>query len=630
LTPLAGSTQSRLPFWWLVLAPLLLAALLSSIQLDDNAFNRDEFKSLYSAGIYDSGPDTLPEVWQHVEETRPNEAQGWSKLLFVWGRLVGWREPAVRSLSVFAGLLTIAWLYRAGKALYSPRVALLAVLLASASVFFLAYMAIARVFTLVALTTTLLLWSYWRLTQATRPAGNTMLAVLFASGAGLLYSHYHAALFLPALGLYHLLFVTRGRRWRQVSVALTLALLFALLQAPGFLNGLSLAAKDASLAERAMTLADIPGRLLYTLSNYLVTLQSEAGALFVAVLLVLLLYSTWRKLGSVSPTGAVWLLGFVTATTFLFIVGANEALRVMEQKRVRYMMSLFPPIALLAGYALRQSLRVYPRASAGLLVFWLLLGPTLVLNQRDFHAYRFSTTFHHVQRLLQERASVGDLVVMQDTLGDREVLYLHPLYIPLSDNAWHTVFWKGKGALGDAAPVWSPYSGIWLISEADTPGFAFSESNAPGLQLCERLDNLAGYTLERHARATSDCEPTPFRLALDRDIRLTGPWVSLADKVLRVEAGLRSADDYLLSRYSLALHVIDPRTGERVAQEDVGVGPGTFVALGSDIDLSALAPGDYELHVALYDWQTGERLTARDLQSGDVGDMHVLHRFRVE
>lgn len=618
-----------MPFWWLALAPLLLAALLSSIQLDDNAFNRDEFKSLYSAGMYDSGPDTLQGVWRHVEETRPNQAQGWSKLLFVWGRLVGWHEPAIRALSSLAGLLTLASLYRAGKSLFSPQVALPAVLLSSASVFLLAHMAIARVFTLVALFATLILWSYWRL-ERERRAGNATLAVLLASSVGLLYSHYFAALLLPALALYHLLFAPRRRHWWQVTLTLVLALLIALLQAPGFLYGLALSGENARLAERAMTLADIPGRLLYTLSNFLVTLQREAGALFVTALLVVLVLFSWRRRKSVNPAGAAWLLAFVAATTFLFIVGANEVVRVMEQKRIRYMMSLFPPIALLAGYALRKLHRSFPRAGAGLLVFWLFLGPVLVLNQTDFHAFRFSTTFHHVQRLLQERASAGDLVVIQESLRDAEVLYLHRSYVPLSDNAWHTVFWKGIGPLSDAAPAWSPYFNIWLIHEVDAPDFAFTERNAPGLRLCERLDNLAGYTLERHARALSSCEPTSFRLAFDRDIQMNWPGPSLVNNVLRVEAGLRSADDYLLSHYSLALHVIDPRTGQRVAQDDVGLGPGAFVAVGSDIDLGALAPGDYELHVALYDWQTGERLIARDLRAGDVSDMHVLHRFRVE
>ncbi len=53
----------------------------------------------------------------------------------------------------------------------------------------------------------------------------------------------------------------------------------------------------------------------------------------------------------------------------------------------------------------------------------------------------------------------------------------------------------------------------------------------------------------------------------------------------------------LFCDWSLALHVIDPATGERVAQGDVGVGPGAFALVRSDIDVS---------------------------------DMHVLHRFHID
>ena len=76
------------------------------------------------------------------------------------------------------------------------------------------------------------------------------------------------------------------------------------------------------------------------------------------------------------------------------------------------------------------------------------------------------------------------------------------------------------------------------------------------------------------------------------------------------------------------MHVFDQR-GLRVAQGDVGVGPGAIVPLRSEIDVSALPPGDYEVHVALYDWQTGARLSARDLETGADGDMHTLHHFRL-
>ena len=98
---------------------------------------------------------------------------------------------------------------------------------------------------------------------------------------------------------------------------------------------------------------------------------------------------------------------------------------------------------------------------------------------------------------------------------------------------------------------------------------------------------------------------------------------------MRLEATIYSADEAPLDIYSLAVHVIDLKSGVRVAQGDVGVGPGAIVPLRSEIDISALPPGDYELRVALYDWQTGERLPARDLETDEVSDMHTLQRFRI-
>ena len=103
----------------------------------------------------------------------------------------------------------------------------------------------------------------------------------------------------------------------------------------------------------------------------------------------------------------------------------------------------------------------------------------------------------------------------------------------------------------------------------------------------------------------------------------------LRDGRLLLRAGLRSEDKTFLDRHSLAIHIIDSRSGERVAQADTGVGPGTYVSLCREIDVSALPPGDYEVRLALYDWQTGERLSAHDLETDEVGNMHTLHHFRL-
>ena len=119
------------------------------------------------------------------------------------------------------------------------------------------------------------------------------------------------------------------------------------------------------------------------------------------------------------------------------------------------------------------------------------------------------------------------------------------------------------------------------------------------------------------------------RFQFEKDIELFAPVApELRDGQLRLRATLSSADETLLADYSLAIHIIDSRSGERVAQADTGVGPGSYVPLCGEIDISALPPGGYEVRVALYDWQTGARLSARDLVTDEVSDIHTLHRFQ--
>ena len=81
----------------------------------------------------------------------------------------------------------------------------------------------------------------------------------------------------------------------------------------------------------------------------------------------------------------------------------------------------------------------------------------------------------------------------------------------------------------------------------------------------------------------------PLRLVFDSDIQLTAPEITISDGLLRLDAHFRSKDELLLASYSLAVHVIDPRSGERVAQGDTGIGPGAIVPLRSEIDISRVA-----------------------------------------
>ena len=476
-----GANKGTASLAWLwALLPLLLAAALVTTQLDNKAFIGDEADSLYSAGINNAGPRNLAEVWEYIAEEDPVVAQGWSMLLFIWGRIAGWSEPAIRALSLFAGLLTLACVYRAGRDFFGPQAGLVASLILGSSVVFLAYMELARAYPLVSLFTTLILWSYWRVALHPRPPGPGAQAGLLLGSIGLLYSHYFGSLFLPALGLFHLLFVPKKRRWWRTVLLVGLAALVAALQLPGFLNGLTKSTANKKLHNSAMAATEIAGQFLHELSNFLISLPPFVSAALPVLLLLALAVATILHLRSDRRADASWLIAFVAATSLLLMIGANELARVMKPNYIRYLMPLWPLSALFVSR--------YKRALAVPLIIWLILAPVLVLSSPKYFRTRSRSSFHLVHRTLHERIPVGDLVIMDQSLEEEEILYLSPLYIGRLNLPYEPVFWRIDEPLPDLAPEQASKSRLWLLFYLSPDRAEYSGlRGAPGYVYCERV-----------------------------------------------------------------------------------------------------------------------------------------------
>ena len=610
------------PSWQSALLPLLLAAALAIPLLGVDAFNGDEPSSLLAAGIVRSGPGSLEEVLSAVTRTPPEQALGWPLLLSAWGHLVGWREVAVRALSLFFGMLTLAWVYRTGRDLFAPQAGLFAALLLSTSVFFLAYMIHARAFTLVALCSTLCIWSYWRLALNPRPTGMVVPAGLLLGSVGLLYSHYFTALFLPALGLFHLLFVPKNRRWLQPVLLIAIATLLGMLQLPGFLQGLEKTAGNEALHNRALTAPAVVSHFVHFMTNGLLDLPLSLDTLLLISLPLTLALVTLLHLRGVIRVSSLWLLAFTSMSGLALMIVTNEFIQVIVANRIRYLMPLWPLTALLVGGGLWRIPLSFRRVVAVLLTLWLVVGAWLTVAT-DFRyeiGYFFRRDYHQIYYFVREFVPRSDLLVFDHTAADYHDGWIYDI---------KSIFNYKADPYQYVRPVHANYSFVWFIYlPEDHVGFT-NVSQELGRVLCDRILDESGFTLESYVLHLEDCPARHLRLEFDTDIKITAPIFTISDGRLRLDANLLSEDDSLLSDYSLAVHIIDSQTGQRVEQGDTGVGPGAIVPLRSEIDISALPPGDYEVRVALYDWQTGARLTARDLETGETGDMHTLKRFRL-
>ena len=618
-----------MPAWLWALLPLLLAATLAIPLLDADAFNGDEPASLLAAGILQPDSWSLTSTWRFISDSDPHQAHGWALLLFIHGRIVGWSLVGIRALPFFLGMLALAWSYRCGRDFFTQASALATTALLAGSVFFLAYLTHARAFSLVALCTVICLWSYWRIALHPRSAGYGAMTLFLAGSVGLLHAHYFSALLLPVLALFHVLFMAKNRRWRQPVILLVLAALLAAPQLPGFLRGLERTTGDLALGSVALEFTDLPARLAYRLTNSLVPPTGAVGAALTVIIPAAFLYLAWRRRRSGHRTDVLWALLFISLAFLLVASVVNELVGTLIDDRIRYLMPLWPLAALLAGAGLGRPSGKCRLPVIALLVAWSGLGASLS-HSADFRyelGFFFRTDIHRVFQQLEGLTSPDDLLVLDDHVAGGYSLQLHAGLLRLP---WKVIHRSWDDPLVRVKAVHEQHQDLWLVYRSRDRDLFRDLPHRLGRSLCERALDKWGFSVDLLALSAQDCQYAAPRLETDVGLALTEPQITMDEGVLLLKGAVNSPDMELPARFSLALHLVAADRQERVIQRDVGLGRGRFIPLYSEFDISALPPGDYEVRAALYDWQTGERLNARDLQTGNVSDMHVLHRFSID
>ena len=344
-----GNTRVAIPIWLWALLPMLLAAALVVPHLDREVFDVDEAATMLAAGARHLGPYSIFEAVEVSISNWPGQALGHVLAYVIWGRILGWSELAIRALPWFMGILSLAWIYRTGRELFNARVAFIATLLLSTSVVFLVYMHVARSYGPAILFATVALWGYWRVALAPRPVDTGGRLGLLLGATGLLYAHYLCALLLPALGLFHLLFVSRNRRWWQTAILLCLAFLLATPNLTDLLAGINANLALEHLHRAALHAPGVISLIIRYLSSGLLNPRFPVNSLLLVVLVIATALAVWRHRSRRQPPSTTLFLAVTAAFLLLLLMGTNEWIRVLEPRRVRYLSTMWPLVLLLAG-----------------------------------------------------------------------------------------------------------------------------------------------------------------------------------------------------------------------------------------------------------------------------------------
>ena len=488
---------------WLWMVPVLLLAVpLGGRRLNSLTFTRDETWTLMIAGARNYGPYTLSQVLEVQQRLAPDQAFGWDLLINRLGAVAGWNTLSMRAWPFFFGLLALAMVYRAGKHMFGRQTAVSACFLLLSSSLFIQYFHIARAFTPVVLFSSLLLFAYWRVAMGGRKPDRPGQAGLLAGGIGLLYSHYFAALLIPALGLFHLLFVRKDRRWWLTSLLLLLIFLAATPELTVLHRGVEHNVSRYAASRPGLDLAETLERLVFTLTNGIVRWPGrlDAALLLFLPLATLTLYKTRsRPVLSLRPA---WFLGFTALVFFLLVLGVNHFVPVLMTTRIRYLLALWPPLALLAAEGIAQLARKQQRVADWLLAGLVVSGIAVQLVTPYYlpHDYHERSIIHLADQALTKSARPDDLLILSREALPSDKLnrdyYLHVWEFPREVITGET----DLDLLGQKA---QPHSRFWVLAperDSDIEQWVQEE-----MRFCRRPVDRGDLVLTLYARSDADC-----------------------------------------------------------------------------------------------------------------------------
>ena len=646
--------------WCGVLPLILIAFLLGSPRLDSEGLWYDEMWSVYVAGGAHLGPLTPEGILQRVLWEDSTQGYGYPLLLGGWGAIAGWSEYSIRILAMFGGLLAIAMAYRLGHDAVKWRyrqekesvrawqpmphadhhnavqVGLTAAMILSVSAFFVWYLHEGRVYAIVVFLGLLTVWSYLRLLHVAK-APIPLMALFVFSAASLLYANYFAVVLLVGIAAYHLLLnpylligvdkqnppLQATSWWRLVFLAVC-AIVLCLPTLYGIRGGYSMVAGWEDVRNRALSLPE--------LGHVLMHFGSHDAFLLLAIFLVVGFLWDWRK------SSALHGLLLITLFSLIMVLFIQWRTQIIEFTKVRYVMVLWGLFAVwiaagmvAIGTALEdKTWRLRHFVTGVIALVWFVGGINANIDpyfMTDNGPAGDLPRWRTAVNVLKEQALPQDVYAHYSGPRARDddmsfAFTMHEISIPsfITISAFDVENEDWAWAMVERA--WR----VWYSQDLRQP---ITQDHT---RFIERMTNM-GYVpcatpyedammrVDLYVDASAFCPGGDAWVRFGEGAILTG-WqeppaeVTSAD-TLNFPMGWTIARSVEADHYSIGVYLM-PDSSTVAAQADTGLPETAFGIARLEIPLTDVAPGSYDLYMAVYEWNGPNALPATNIRTGET------------
>ena len=608
---------------------LLLAFAFGANGLNYDPIWADELASITFMGVFDP-PYSLSQVVESVRQYSPDHTPLYFFLGALWGQIAGWSQFSLRFLSLVAGVLMIAWLYRFAADVVNRRTAVVAALLMSTSAFAILYFHDIRMYTMLMCLGIVHSWLYWRLAHGFRVTRLIWLLFVVTTSA-LFYTHNFSAILFAGLGVHHLMFVKKSRRWWRIMIGWALGALSFLPYAPLVVAGLRF---NQRITVNPLATPEVAELFAYLMVNGFIWLWLP--------ILLTIGYALWLR-----RQPAILRLMIVALFMIVAILLISWRFNVITITRLRYFLIVWFAIVILFAFGL-SSMPGWRITTGMFLLFWCLAGYQFgrsgeVIKYAGLMARdRLYPPLHEYVFYLLSKTKSQDYLVGFST--EERVSRVSP------NSSHSTADYYLKAQLGidgtflhatlkryrleqDVRDILREHPHVLLAHDpSDVPlNYAKTlEIIQEGYLPCTILVDNPNLLIQRYVSQVMECEHEPAPIEYDNGITIADRFARYVpeSEVLQILTWWEVADEQMLEEYNISMQILTP-DWRNVRQTDRHLYDNLLPWNVIELPTEGLPPGDYNLMLILYHRDSGEKVEGVDLATGEVGKILPLLTFTI-